>query len=316
MGSPLGSVAQAPANTAYLAKGAEIFDKPEDGPWRNWVEEMPTDGQFLSIEAMSSQSRVRELVGSRAFASLRAYSKLLRVTTYSTDAIALPRKTVDLDKAGVVTRRLSNYLDGSKGFWGKISVETLLSNPKGIDGVSILNDSHPHSHTGSTWDNKVTDALGPDVLNTGIVAMAGLKLENGEPAGIYPTHLVVGPKLAKMAADLTGALRPVPVAATGLEAYSSAVAVTAMQNYLHGALQVIVEPRFANGTNDDDWFLMDLGKPGIRPIAFGAGEAPHAVAVTDPASENMVHRDEYVYFVQGDAAWGGFIPHCIYGRVA
>ena len=305
------------ANTAYLAKGQEVFDKPEDGPWRSFVEEMPTDGQYLVLDQIGPAGRVRELVGSRAYASLRAYSKMVRVATYAQDAIRLARKLVDLDKSGGVTRRLANYLDTSKGIWGRVSVETLLSNPKGIDNVSLLNDSHPHSSTGSTWDNKTTAALDQAELKAGILAMEGLLLENGSPAGVSPTHLMVGPKLRRTALDLCGAMRPVAVNSSGApDATSSVVAAVMQENWLRGQLQVIVEPLFSDGTHDDDWFLMDLSKPGVRPIAFGEATKPYAVAVTSPDSPAMIENDEYEYFVQGDAAWGGFIPHCIYGRCA
>ena len=310
----LGMIAQAPANTTYLAAANEIFNKPEDGPWKTWTAELPTDGQYLSLEGVGPGGRVRELVGARRFTVLRAYSRLYRVKTWSVDGIKLDRKEVDLDKSGIMTRRLSDFLQTNKGFWGKVAVDTLISNPVGIDGVALLHDSHPNGVDGATWDNLTTDVLSPAALQAGVTAMAGLRLENGEPALMYPTHLMVGPALERLATDLVGANRPVPLAATGLEAYSSAVAAVAIQNWMAGRLQVIIEPRLADGTNDNNWYIMDLSKPGVRPVAYGAAGTPRAHAITDPSSDNVVHLDQYLYYVDGDGAWGGFAPHCIYGK--
>src|SRR5687768_12417655 len=185
-----GQLAQAAANTAFLAKGEEIFSSPKESIYGLYTETVSCDGQYLEIDAIGPSPVVREIVGSRRFASMRAYARRERVKRYGPDAIERPRLQVDKDKSGLEAKFLSDYLSASANFFEDPVTAFLFTNPTGIDGVSLLNDSHPYAYSGSTWDNKVTDALSPSSFDTGISAMSGLRLENGRPAGFFPTHLM------------------------------------------------------------------------------------------------------------------------------
>lgn len=312
-----GGLAQAAANTAFLAKGEEVFSRPKEALYGLYTETVACDGQHLEIDAIGPSPVVAEIVGSRRFGSMRAYARRERVKRYGPAAIERPRLAVDKDKSGLESKFLSDYLSASASFFEAPVTAFLFTNPTGIDGVSLLNDSHPYAYGGSTWDNKSANALSPSEFDTAISAISGLRLESGEPAGFFPTHLMVGPALRKMAHDLCVAdLRPFPMAATGLEAYSSALAPTAIPNFMKGQIQVIVNPRFANGTNDSDWLLMDLSRPGAKPIIVGEAIAPQANVVDDPKSEPMIQRSAYQYYIEGQAALAGFCPFGIYGKLA
>ena len=310
-----GGLAQSAANTAYLAKGDEIFQRPPVGPWALFSDVVPCEGQFLELDTIGPSPIVRELVGSRRFSALRAYARRTRVAAYSTDALELSRLQVEKDVNGSVTRRLNDYLSASANFWDKIATDTLLGNPTGIDGVALISSSHPYGFD-ANWSNNAGAALSPSTFASGISAMSGLQLENGEPAGFYPTHLMVGPALEKMARDLcTNPLRPFPVSASGVEAYSSAVAATAIQNgWFQGSIEVVVNKRMVS-TYANGWLLMDLSRPGVRPLIVGEAMAPRAVVVDNPASEPMLQRSNYAYYVEGYAAISGYAPHCVYGTM-
>ncbi len=313
MGAIAGQIGQAAANTAFLAKGEEIFAAAKEGPWSLFTDQVPCDGQSLEIDALGSSPVIRQLVGSRRFGSLRALAQRIRVSEYSTDAIELSRIQVDKDKSGIVAKKLSDYLSQSANFWDKAVSDAFIAMPKGIDGVALISTAHPNGF-GGNWSNDAAAALSPDAFNTGIVAMTGLRLENGEPAGFSPTHLMVGPKNRKMAVDLCGEVRPFPMNASGVEAYTSALAPTAIPNWMAGQLQVIVNPRLVGTTTEDMWFLMDLSRPGVRPMILGEAIAPRAVVVDDPQSEPVAQRAAYQYFCDGAAAIGGYAPHCLYGH--
>lgn len=316
MASIAGKIKQNAANTVYLAKGEEVFNRPKTGDWTLWTEQTSgVDGKTLEIDTIGPSPIVRELLGSRRYASLRAYAHSIRVKPYSTDALELSRADVELDKQGSITKRLVDYLNANANFWEKIATDVLLSNPIGVDNVALLSDSHPYGSGGAVWDNNTSDALSPNSFQAGITAMSGLLLENGEPAMMYPTHLVVGPSNEKMAKELTMAMRPFPIAATGLEAYSSVLAATTIENYVAGQITPVISRRLV-GTYANTWYLMDLSKPGVRPVILGEAIAPMAVSVTDPQSEPMLSRSKYAYYVEAYGAVGGFMPHCIYGRAS
>jgi phage major head subunit gpT-like protein len=305
------------ANTEFEAMANDIFNRKTDSVWTQLAKVVPCPGQYLELDAIGPSPAVAKMLGSRPFSSLRAYAKPTPVVEYSADGLELPRIVVEGDKSGIVRSRLADYLASVADFFEKPVIDLLLSNPVGIDGVSLLNDSHPYGAASGTWDNKTTDALTQTSLEAGIVAMRGLRFENGEPAGFFPTHLVVGPALEREALDLTGADRMIPVSNAGApDAAASVVAAVTLRNWVGGRLQVFVVDRFANGTNDNDWYLMDLSKPNVRPLAVGQQLAPSGVVVDSPTSDAMVQRAAYQYYVSATAAITGYAPQCIYGKNA
>lgn len=312
-----GQLATSSANTAFQLAGQEVFSRLNNDAWGTFTYVVPCNGQALEVDVAGPSAEVRQLIGSQRFTSFREYARRIPVSPYRTDAIELPRQRVDLDRSGTVEQYLRDYLSANAMFWYKPVVDCLLSNPIGIDGVSLLNDSHPYGASSGTWDNKTTDVLSQTSLEAGYSAMTGLRLENGAPANIRPTHLLVGPAYEREALDLTGANRAIPYSNAGAaDAAANVVAAVVMENWLKGRLQVIVEPRLADGTHDSDWLLMDLSKPTAKPVIAGQAIAPQAVVVTSAESESMIQRDSYQYYVTGNAAIGGFMPHVIYGRLS
>lgn len=304
-------------NTEFATMASDIFNRKTDSVWSQFAKMVPISGRYLELDAIGPSPAVSKMLGSRPFASLRAYAKPTPVVEYSADGLELDRVLVEGDKSGIVRARLADYLASTADFFEKPVIDLLLSNPTGIDGVSLLNDTHPYAAAGGTWDNKTTSTLSQSELETGIVAMRGLRFENGEPAGFFPTHLVVGPAQEREALDLVGESRLVPYNSSGApDATSSVVAVAGLRNWIGGRLSVIVVDRFANGTNDSDWLLMDLSKPNVRPMAVGQLSAPSGVVNDSPTSEAMVQRAAYQYYVGASAAITGYAPHCIYGRLS
>lgn len=313
-----GSLANATAiNTEFVTQASEIFDRRDTAPWSMIAKVVPLSGRIMELDAIGPSPAVQRLLGTRPFTSLRAYAKPTPVVEYTATGLEIERVIVDGDKSGIVRQRLSDYLASTADFFSKPVWDALMSNPTGIDGVSLLNDAHPFGAAGGTWDNKVTNALSQTELEAGIVAMRSLRLENGEPAGFFPTHLVVGPSLEREALDLVGESRMMPVSNAGVpDAAASVVASSMIKNWIGGRLSVTVVDRFANGTNDADWYLMDLSKPNVRPLAVGQLHAPKGNVVDLPSSEAMVQRASFQYYVDASAAISGFAPHCIYGKNA
>lgn len=315
MSAIVGGVLQQAANTAYLALGDEIFNRATPGFWKEMTYEVPVDGQYLEMDTLGPSPIVRELVNTARYASLRAYARRERVRVWDTDHLRIPALQVKHDKSGAVTRRLTDYLNASANFYEKPVMDStsgLLSNPVCIDGVSLLNDTHAYGSAGATWDNLSTAALDPSLFATQVALMANQALENGEPAGFYPSHLLIGAAQEKMGRDLVeNPLRPFPMAATGLEAYSSALAPAAIGNWMEGRMQLVISARITG----NQWFLMDLKRPGVRPMVIGMADAPQAVVVEDPGARSMIDADAFEYYVRARFAVGGFAPQCIAGSV-
>lgn len=316
MSTPVNYLSQAAANTDFLNMASSIFAGAPVGSWTRYTEQQTLTGQTMQLNAIDSMAVVETLRGSRRFTQMRAYSVQAPVLLHSTKALPLNATIVNGDKSGTVRRALDVYLQKAANFWDKPVVETLLSNPIGIDGVSLLNNSHPYGPNGGTWDNLTTDALSQNSLEAGYVAMISYRYESGEPGDFKPSGLVAGPANSRDAMDLLGSNRVIPVSNAGVsDAGASVVAAVSQQNWLVGQLDLLIEPRFANGVNDNDWFIMDLTKPGVKPLALGILRGPRGVVIESPDSEPMMNRNEYVYFVDAEAAISGYAPQTIYGRL-
>jgi hypothetical protein len=308
----LGQTNAISANTVYEERGSEVFGRPQEGFYQLFTDEQTTTGQQIGLELFGPSPEVMELTGDRQTAALREYLKTAVVKPYTTKMLELDKSAVDGDVTGAMGRRLTDYLAGGPYFWDQIATDLLLTNPTGVDGVALLHDSHPYGEDGGTWDNKVTTALSFTSFDAGITSMESLVGENGQPLRLSPTHLMVGPALQRTALEITGAQRPVPFSASAQDASSSIVAVSTIENVYVGRVVVVVNPRMTSST---DWLLMDLSRPGVRPIAMGVLEQPHAVAVTDPQSEPVRMRSKYAYYCEGRAAIAGFLPHGVHGRL-
>jgi phage major head subunit gpT-like protein len=309
-----GALSQVGANTDFVTAANEIFNRRPNGAWSMFAKSFPITGKYLELDAIGPSPEVQKMLGSRVFTTLRAYGRNIPVVDYSAPALEIDRITVEGDKSGIVAGRLTDYLSAVSEFFEKPVIDLMLTNPVGLDGVALLSDSHPYGPNGGTWDNLSSDGLTQTSLEAGIVAMRSAKFENGAPQGFFPTHLVVGPGAEREALDLTGADRAIPYSSTGVpDATSSVVGVTTLRNWVGGRLDVIVVDRFADGTNDANWILMDLSKPNVRPIAIGELIAPRGVV--DITGDAQTQRNANVYYVDAAAAIGGYAPYCMYGKL-
>lgn len=307
-------LAAAPANTAFVALGEQLFGGSKDVLYGLFTDTRPCAGTTFSLSSIGPIPRVREIIGSRRYASMRLYAHQAEVRRWGPDALEIPSLQVERNINGEVTRMLSDYLNASAAFMEDPVTEFLLSNPVGIDRVSLLNNAHPYAYGGGTWDNLTTDALDATSFDAGVTAISSLQLENGKNAGFRATHLIVGPSLRKMAFDLTGSVRLAGLAGTGAVDSGTRVAAGVVPNYIQGDITPVVNPYFV-GTQAASWILMDL-RPGIpRPIMIGEALAPRATAVTSPESAGMVDRSVYRYYAEAQAALLGCSPFGMYGKI-
>lgn len=131
------------------------------------------------------------------------------------------------------------------------------------DGQYFFDTDHPYKTLAGAAATNGTNTSGTDLsadgLETAWSAMASFLSDQGRPLRVRPTHLMVGPKLAKRAMTLLES--PIVVAkATGTSGY-----VADYKNVWQNYLTLIVNP-YIQGTNsagttiDYYWFLLDCSK--------------------------------------------------------
>lgn len=303
----------AAANATYVALFQELWGKNTGPLLCDFATQVvPVDGTSLRIPVTTSFPRMRQWLGQKRFKDLRAFSQTIDINTYER-SISLPRLDVDADKSGVVRSTLSAFL--ANGQMGKedILITSLLANTwTSYDSVALLSNSHSFSN--STGDNLTTNALSFSEYRTVKEGMRDLTDEDGTPLNITPTHLIVGPAQERIALDVVNAQRVVAVSSAGaLDATSSVVGAAAIPNVYQGDVTVVV----SQWITGNQWFLMDLSKPGLRPFtcAMFRDVEPRVLDASSGETESRYFRDEYNYSLEGDFTYAAGLWQLIAGSV-
>lgn len=330
MASPAGIANIEAARTTFETVSQSVFAQRPPGVWSMFTARFNSqDGIGLEIDEGTALPVIQEWTGMRVWSGWRVQKKYVRLKTYQA-GFKLPRKDVQYDKTGIFGRKIAQFLGDTPYMPDKLVLESLLSNPTGIDGVSLLNDTHPFAVSGGTWDNKVTSALSFAAVNTGVAAMQSLRDEQGEYLGLDPDLLIVGTANRRTALEIADAdSRPIPIDTAGaFDATSKVNAAGALPNIYKGKFTVIVSPRFEDGTNTASWFLADSRFPFMGWLqgggAGGGGEATGApqggppvttTIIDQPNNDIPANEDNFAYGVHFDGRAFGFAPYGIYGRV-
>ena len=302
------------ANTAYLAAAESVFSKELPGTFKMLTEQTDDHENNLAewVDA-GTTPQMKRWVGSKEHGGFRIFKQTARIEPQSA-AIELERRDVLRDKSGVVNRRIQTFLTGASGELDRHAWEKLLENPTGIDGDPLISDSHPYGY-GGDWDNLVATDLSLAAYNTGKATMRSYRHENGKFFGVKPTHLFVGPSQERLAKEIVGPNRVVTVNTAGAEAGSGGIAAATIDNQYVGDVEVVVVEHFANGTNDDDWLLMDLS-PGIgKPLWLVLDHAPEPISMFKMEDPERYNRDVFQCSVEGDWIFAGLYSHGIYGKL-
>lgn len=156
------------------------------------------------------------------------------------------------------------------------------------DGAAFFATTHAFG------SNKATATLDDTgALDAGIQAMLQIVDEDGEPQGISPTHLVVGPKLRAEA-------RKQLIAERNADGSS---------NTNFGVVQLVISPKLV-GTYDDYWFLLDLSQP-IKPLILQMRQEIEFEALTQGRDAFM--RDKLFFGCDARYNVGYGLPQFAYG---
>jgi len=301
------NAAFANANTAYQVKYAELYENALPGAYQIYTDQITgVDTETTEFDWATNHPMMREWIGPRREAFLRAYTQQIKLKTYER-LLSFERKTLVLrDKTGAVARGIKTFLSQQVAAYDLTGYTAYMSasgaGPTGYDGVALFANAHPHSGSGGNQSNLSAGTnLNAATYDAAQTAMNSYTLENGEPAGMVGTHLVIGPNLKTRARQLFGAsTRLVTVDASGkLDAAASVVAAGAVQNMYDGEVTIVVDMRRV-GTPAYYWDLVDCSKSGIRPMVQLIHRAPtpiHQDQMTDPA---RFSRDRVYFGLEGD----------------
>lgn len=298
------------ANTTFLAKFDELFANGVPGLFQTFTETIPTSSKINEIDVLETMPVVRKWEGEKRYQSIRA-SKLSATVIKYEKSFEIDRLDLAADKIGAVAKRITRFLSTGAELYDKIVHDVLFSasgaGPTGYDGVALFATNHPRHNAGTaSTSNLTTTALSFAQHETIMVAMTSLRDDEGEPMLIAPDVLMVGPKNAKLAMEITQSReRIISVANDGLEA-GTRVAAGVIPNfwgpgcalYGGGSMMVVVNPRLV-GTQDDYYYYFDTRR-GPKPIHFFEFRKPEPVIQDRMEGETRFNLDKFRYSVEFD----------------
>ena len=277
------------ANTAFETAANSIFSGTVPGVWSQFTTLRPQTGKFAELDIVDGIPQFREWIGSRQRKGLRAYSLNAPIRKWEM-TLGIPVDDINGDKTGVVADRLSDFAGRGAVAYDQILVPELLSNPVGYDEVGLFAATHGRGNSLADQNNIVTGALNYAAYRTARSTMRQFTDYYGEPIGILPTHLMVGPEQEEVAMQVTGSDKLVGIDASG-DLGGTIVDAGMLRNYIGGDANVIVSDRISG----NEWCTFDLSKGAAKPMYAAEFLAPRTDILDDPTSENVFYRDEIIY---------------------
>ena len=292
-------------NTAFQLLAADVQTAGNEGAFRAYTQTITSGGELkLQILHLANLPVMRKWTGARRAKFMRAYTQTIGYDDYEA-TLPLKLNLVTSDPLGIVSSVLPEFMKQLGAFDASMSAAYDANSgagPTGFDGVALFATTHPHSSTGSTQSN--LDAT-TNLSHANLVAAEynGMLItqENGEPAMIRYDQMRVGPKLKRRAMELVGtSQRVVPIAATGEEAYSSALAAATRESTYKGDYVLLVDDRVSTFY----WDLIDTSKGQLRPMVQFLITPPTAVIRDQPTDPRVWENREALYGITGQRGIG------------
>jgi len=311
------------ANKMYEALFMEVFDNPQNEIASNhlaFADTRPITGKTAELINHEALHGWREWIGEKTREVPMISNKSVSLRSYY-KAMSVKRLDLRLDNLGVLEGAIRTFLgEQALAVYDKYATEMLVSNsgagPTGYDGVDVFSATHPRGGTsGGTWSNLTTSALDYATFDTALIGIQGWLDTKGDPKGVFPDTLMVGPKLRKKAQEVTGADELIAVNSSGaLHATSSVVAVGKLPNvYGGGQVNVVINPRL-NGTQDDYWYLLN-SRARNKVVQGWVYRDPEAFSSTDMDEQRRRNIDTFEFDVEADFVFDAGDPHAGYAGI-
>lgn len=260
---------------------------------------------------LGSSPAMKEFIDERKPSGLKEYNYTIDDKTFEA-SIAVDRKAIEDDQYDLIRLRVRDLAEKVAEHQHKLVVEALAGGFTGLgyDGLSFFHTAHP-TYGANTYGNRATSALSSATLATGISQMMLTPDDRGEPLGVVPDTLVVGPKLQWTAIELIES--PVVVYKGNP---NDTAASTPYKNIFEGKLRLIVSP-YLRDTFDDYWFLLDTTRSVRSIILQQRSDVPVEFTALEngSGSESSWWQDRYFYGVRGRYNVGYGLWQTAYGAI-
>jgi len=271
---------------------ATTFQSSSSDETYTWLGAAPTLKPWMNADADSQATGGSE----RVISKLRSSSYVVKNLRWA-NGIEVDEQDFEDDKLGLIGMRVRSMAQAAAAHYVQLLIDLLTGgfSQNGYDAVPFFSATHPNGDAG-TFDNLMTATLDDSLAyDTAYKKMLSMKNENGDPAGVRPTHLVVGPDYRT----------------TALALLVAEVGVSGASNVNANSAELIVSPRLS-GAHAAKWFLLDLSKP-IRPLVLQIRQPLLFVPMTRLDDEIRFLRGKFMMGVEGRHNAGYGLPQYAVG---
>jgi phage major head subunit gpT-like protein len=295
-------------NAAYIKAN-------QDPEWKNIATEIPTTLPIQKYAWLGRGATMRLFADEVEAQSVVQATYTLADNTYVGDLV-VDRRTLEDDQYGLIMNDAREMGQEPVRHWNELTYQGLANGFTAIcyDGLSFFNSSHVQG-LAAAQSNTTSNSLSDAALTAAEAAMMAYVDDKNKPLYIKPDTLVVGPALARKAADLCGS--PINVTRVGDgTAGSGATAASNFSNYFNGRYRLIINPylnvAYGNGYN---WFLLDCSR-GIKPIVIQSRQDVPITMETDMDQPAAKIKEKYQFTVRGRYVQGYGLWQTAYGSSA
>lgn len=280
----------------------------ENADWQIIATEIPTTLPSQDYGWLGRGAVMQEFKARTEQQTLNQYTYNIADKIYDA-SLPIARKTLEDDQYGLVMIRVRGMGQEPTRHWNQLAAETLC-----LGAVTLCADGQyfidvDHNESGTNQSNKTTSPLSDGALEIAEREMMLFTDDKGIPMEIKPNVLMVGPKLARVAADLTGSEVVVLNVGDGT-AGTGATSFTPRSNYFKGRYLAVVNPYF-RGAYDDYWALMDTTKE-VKPVIIQSRSDVPISIETDMDEASAKIKEEYQFRVRGRYGAGYGLWQTIY----
>lgn len=243
--------------------------------------------------------KMREWIGPKQIKNLASKNHLVINRDFES-TIGIKKNSIKDDTYGLYAPLYRGLGQTAGNIWDDLAFTALCGNGSWLDGAAFFGTTRKYGK--NTISNYVTGALTPATYATARTAMQLYLGHDGEPLGVIPNVLVVGPKMEDMGRRIL----------LNDFWYDSTDKVQ-INNPYKGTAELVVSSRLV-GTYDDYWFLLATGGP-LKPIIVQKREEVNLIRKDMLTDDNMFFDGEAVYGAEARGNAFLTMPHLAYGGI-
>lgn len=282
-----------------------------DDPARAVAMTIPSTTDTEEHDWLGAAPALTEWVDERKIGKRRLEQIRIRNKDFA-NAIRLKRNDIVNDRIGVIGTQIDDLAQKAGLHYGDLTVQALVAGfildgdfGNAYDGKAFFAVDHEDEAEGAQ-SNLTAAALSQVTYDAARVVMQSLFDIAGDPLGILPNFLIIGPSNERLALEITQ---------SNVIAGPAGESIT---NVFRGTASVIISPRLI-GADAGLWFLADLSRA-VRPLILQIREAittamlPASGSPSDFSnSERLFMKKDLLFGAQGQHAVGFGLWQFIHG---